>query len=87
MNNDYNEKKLRMQFDINTIQHLGIYHGINQNWVLTPREAARLQTFPDDYFFESFSEKPGFTAAYYQIRNEVPDLLSQKIAEKLHEVW
>jgi DNA (cytosine-5)-methyltransferase 1 len=64
-----------------------IYHGITQNQSLTPSEAARLQTFPNDYFFESVSEKPGYTAAYYQIRNAVPDLLPQKISEKLHEVW
>ena len=50
---------------------------------LTPREAARLQTFPDDFFFESVSEKTGRTAAYHQIGNAVPVLLAEKIAEKL----
>jgi DNA (cytosine-5)-methyltransferase 1 len=67
--------------------HYYIHPDISQNRSLTPREAARLQTFPDDYFFEGVSEKTGRTAAYHQIGNAVPVLLSQKIAEKLQEVW
>ena len=67
--------------------HYYIHPDISQNRSLTPREAARLQTFPDDYFFESISEKPGRTHAYRQIGNAVPVLLSQKIAEKLKKVW
>lgn len=67
--------------------HYYIHPDIEQNRSLTPREAARFQTFPDDYFFESASEKTGRTAAYRQIGNAVPVLLAQKIAQKLREIW
>jgi len=67
--------------------HYYIHPDINQNRSLTPREAARLQTFPDDYYFEGVSEKPSRTAAFKQIGNAVPVLLGKRIAEKLNEVW
>ncbi|OWV14727.1 DNA cytosine methyltransferase [Fibrobacter sp. UWH1] len=67
--------------------HYYIHPDIEQNRSITPREAARLQTFPDDYFFESASGKPSRTDAFKQIGNAVPVLLAQKIAAKLREVW
>ncbi|WP_306152713.1 DNA cytosine methyltransferase [Roseovarius sp. MMSF_3281] len=58
-----------------------------QNRSLTPREAARLQTFPDDFYFESASGKPSRTSAFKQIGNAVPVLLAEQIARKFVENW
>ena len=67
--------------------HYYIHPDKNQNRSLTPREVARLQTFPDDYFFESISGRPSRTFAYKQIGNAVPVLLAEKVADALKPLF
>ena len=67
--------------------HYYIHPDIQQNRSITPREAARLQTFPDDYYFESMSTIPQRTPAFRQIGNAAPVLLARKVAEELKENW
>jgi DNA (cytosine-5)-methyltransferase 1 len=66
--------------------HYYIHPDITQNRSISVREAARLQSFSDDFYFEGVKESANRTAAFKQIGNAVPPLMSYEIATMLKEV-
>ncbi|MGZ9755964.1 DNA cytosine methyltransferase [Mycoplasma sp. 246B] len=62
--------------------HGGVHLHPKLHWVMTPRELARLQSFPDDFIFTSSKSN-----ILKQIGNAVPPKLSEEIAKIINKVF
>src|SRR5215475_14054107 len=74
LRNDYPSRTLMAHIGKDTYSH--IHYDSNQARVISIREAARLQSFPDGFRFCG-----SMNARYKQIGNAVPPLLAQQLAD------
>ena len=68
----------------NTVKenHGGVFVHYEKNRVMTPRELARLQSFPDDFIFKGTK-----SSVLLQLGNAVPCGLSQAIAKEIKKIF